>query len=27
MFFAQAGEITVTAIVRDQSDVYAGVTP
>lgn len=26
MFFAQAGEITLTALVRSQSDRYAGVT-
>ena len=26
MFFARAGEITVLALVRDQSDTYAGIT-
>lgn len=26
MFFAHAGEITLLAIVRDQSDTYAGIT-
>ena len=26
MFFKQAGEITLNAIVRDTSDIYAGVT-
>ncbi len=27
MFFAIAGELTLKALVRDQSDIYAGVTP
>jgi len=27
LFFAKAGEMTLNAIVRDTSDIYAGVTP
>ncbi len=27
MFFANAGELTLPAIVRDQRDIYAGITP
>ncbi len=27
MFFANAGELTLKALVREQSDIYAGVTP